>query len=116
MPEQQDFFGTPEFLCSIFEESGIHTGPWKAKVEHGPYFCEYDGQVLSSHPGPETSPVAVPHLIIVYRISGDRSKRADIITIAVTVHQPQKVSPRMVNIFQGIEMISFRDFMAVLRK
>ena len=102
-----DVFSHPEVLCSALEENGIHTGQWKqigsgffnTQIEpspHSPYSCEYPVWTAAPHVGgptrlqlnePAPRPSG-PDITTIYRVSGDSAKRADIVSIAVTVHRP----------------------------
>jgi hypothetical protein len=125
--QPRDFFSHPESLCSALEDTGIHAGPWRqiglgffspppGHSVPGPYFCEYPQWVAHSltgapslaraqtvrSPGPDTS--------LVYRVSGDSEKRADIISIAVTVHVPaamdigeQELERQIIQLFKTID-------------
>jgi hypothetical protein len=96
-----DFFGHPAFLCSALEENGIYTAAWKQigsdsfsrRIEpspHSPYSCEYPAWVAPAAlvvGVPRVRP-PVPDISTIYRVSGDTILRADIISIAVTIHRP----------------------------
>ena len=100
----KDFFGDPELLCSALEDNGVSAGPWRPigrglfrdpkHLVPGPYFCGNPQWVAPprtgtpSLPGTQTVRPSGPDTNLVYRVSGDSQKRADIITIAVTVHRP----------------------------
>jgi hypothetical protein len=103
--QPKEFFSHPDSLCSALEDAGIHPGAWRQiglgffsdQSEHsvpGPYFCEYPQWVahsLTGTPslaGTQTVRPPGPDTNLVYRVSGDSQKRADIISIAVTVHRP----------------------------
>jgi hypothetical protein len=100
-----EFFKDPAGLCAALEADGIHAGPWKrlgsgffdSEIEpavHAPFACEYPiwvkppqtGLPPSRPPGSEVGR-SVPDTSLIFRVSGDSGQRADLISIAVTVHQ-----------------------------
>jgi hypothetical protein len=99
-----DFFARPEALCSALQVAGIETGPWQqigagffnGQIERlrSPYACQNSmpaASLAASSPVlAEAMHVPPPALAVVYRVSGDVEKRADIITIAVTT-RPESV-------------------------
>ena len=85
------FFDRPEFLCLALEENGIHANAWaipigKLQSANDPFFCQNNVAVPAAANSPES-----PGIDTVFRVSGRVKTRADLVTIAITVVEPDTV-------------------------